>query len=169
MIFSAFATQSAVVDIDGKDAHYWTYASVVYCEVISSDEYEKNRYKLALKPIATFTGSLDSALHDRLVFENIVANKMFDGIAYDIPANGSKVVVVVEDYTNTEKPHYFIPPGPVHFMPRGHGLIEVTGFDDPKVTETIENLRKLRGKQREDAEKQSAAEKKSSAEPKSKP
>ena len=38
-------------------------------------------------------------------------------------------------------------------------LFEVTGFDDPKVAETIENLRKLRGKQREEAEKAKAEQK----------
>jgi hypothetical protein len=50
-------------------------------------------------------------------------------------------------------------------------LFEVTGFDDPKVTETIENLRKLRGKQREDAEKAKAekeAQQKAAAEKKGK-
>ena len=42
-------------------------------------------------------------------------------------------------------------------------LIEVTGFDDPKVTETIENLCKLRGKQREEAEKAKAERKAAAA------
>lgn len=33
-------------------------------------------------------------------------------------------------------------------------IFEVTGFDDPKVTETVENLCKVRGKQCEEAEKE---------------
>jgi hypothetical protein len=38
-------------------------------------------------------------------------------------------------------------------------MFEVTGFDDPNVTNTIENLRELRGKQRDEAEKAKAEQK----------
>jgi len=54
---------------------------------------------------------------------------------------------------------YLVPNGTVKFVPGHVGIVEVTGFDDPKVTETIENLRKLRGKQREEAEKSKAEQK----------
>jgi hypothetical protein len=37
------------------------------------------------------------------------------------------------------------------------GIIEVTGFDDPKVTETIEKLRKLRAAHRAEGEKKAPA------------
>jgi hypothetical protein len=71
------------------------------------------------------------------------------------------VVVFLECDTNGD---YSIPNGNASFFPKDDRgfrpcIFEVTGFDDPKVTETIENLRKLRGKQREEAEKAKAEQK----------
>jgi hypothetical protein len=76
--------------------------------------------------------------------------------------------VLVERYREKNSQSYAIPTGSASFFPidKNGGrpcVFEVSGFDDPKVAETIENLRKLRGKQREEAEKKAAAE------PKSKP
>ena len=89
------------------------------------------------------------------------------------PPSGAKVIVVVQRlFLPSDKVGYSIPNGAAAFFPEIEWpdtspptkvrpcLVEVTGFDDPKVTETIENLGKLRGKQREQAEKQAAAEKK---------
>jgi hypothetical protein len=49
------------------------------------------------------------------------------------------------------------------FMYQNRGLVTVEGFDDPKVTETIENLRKIRAKHREEAEKREAEKSKKSS------
>jgi hypothetical protein len=74
-----------------------------------------------------------------------------------VPKKGSKVVVLISGKEPDEHGRYYIAPSQVLFFPKDSygdkpALCEVTGFDDPKVTEIIENLRKLRGKQREEAE-----------------
>jgi hypothetical protein len=78
------------------------------------------------------------------------------------PRKGAKVVVVIRKIGSN--PIYSIENGHAGFFPRDKNgdqpcLFEVTGFDDPKVTETIDNLRKLRGKQRAEAEKAQAEKK----------
>jgi hypothetical protein len=146
--------------------------SVIYAEVV---DFEKpgGPNALHLKPLATLAGRFDSAYCDEILVDAWIGRSVGSYIP-KAPDKGAKVVVLVLHGVNDRKKQYtFVPDAIVNVFPKNaHGysppLFEVTGFDDPKVTETIENLRKLRGKQREEAEKQ-AAEQKPSADQKSKP
>jgi hypothetical protein len=108
------------------------------------------------------TGNFDPALTGE-----INAGVWIGGLISDIrqsPKTGAKVIVVIQDAQWKGKTVYMIPNGGASFLleidcndtfppsKERPCLFEVTGFEDPKVTETIENLRKLRGKQREESE-----------------
>ena len=105
-----------------------------------------------------------------IVAESNVVRYIGGGLLREAPQKGATAVVLLVRRNVGAKTTYWIPSSSVPCFPRlgqqpfpdaRPALCEVTGFDDPKVTETIENLRKLRGKQREEAEQKAAAEKKS--------
>jgi hypothetical protein len=148
---------------DGLGAESNERAPVVLAEVTAVQRDAAGDCNLHLRPIATLMGVLDP-LQD----EDISAFYAMDipstvpfGDATELPMKGQKAIVVLVHQSQPRATIYSVPFGPVPFMPKNKlgilsGLCQVTGFDDPKVTETIENLRKLRGKQREDAEKAKA-------------
>ncbi len=173
LVLLSFAGQAIMHGADGKLARYWDFASVVYAEVtdIAREERDRNipnqdygSFRIELKPIATLAGTLDPAYMGEIHTGASIGSEI--SVILKTPAKGAKVLVVIERINWNDQEYFGIPNGGATFFPQdksGHRpcLIEVTGFDDPKVTETIEKLRKLRGKQREEAE-QKAAEKKSS-------
>jgi hypothetical protein len=155
---------------EGNSAEYWRNAAVQYAEVLKVEAPEHGMDIIHLKPLAVLTGTCDAAYQ-----EEITANAWTGLVVSKIakpPVKGAKVLVVGSfNWTDNGKRYLFIPNGDATFFPEidrpnwPHPikdrpcLFEVTGFDDPKVTETIENLRKLRGKQREEAEKAEAEKK----------
>ena len=158
-----FASESAIAD-PGTAAELWDRGqTVLYAETIDAST-EKSWNTIRLKPLATLGGRMDPAFLGEISAHAWVGSSMISSI-HSLPAKGAKIVVVViPPNPEKEKGLYLIPNGDAAFFPtnaRGQQpcLFEVTGFDDPKVTETIENLRKLRGKQREEAERNAAAEK----------
>jgi hypothetical protein len=145
------------------------YLTVFYAEVVDTQPHEHvpirvTNWYIRLKPLATLSGHLDAACVGEITADAAISNGNVSVIA-SVPKKGSKVVVLVTGKEPDEHGHYYIAPSDVLFFPKDSNgnkpaLCEVTGVDDPKVTETIENLRKLRGKQREEAEQKAAAEKK---------
>jgi hypothetical protein len=143
--------------VDGKEPEVWERASVIYAAVTDVETNRPEQYVIHLQPLATLTGKFDSAMFSEIEVPSDVSKTSGNTMIRDVPKRGMRVIVYVgNDQVHPSR----IPAGPVFFMPDHLGLVEVTGFDDPKVTETIENLRKLRGKQREEAEQKAAAEKK---------
>jgi hypothetical protein len=157
---------------DGTERGYWNSTGVVYCEImkvevmreiveINGQSASSSTTKVVLKPIATLAGTIDPSSPS-----TIRADAEFGvgwSAMYEPPAEGSKAVVVIDRYEN----QFSIPNGGVLYMPNKRAIMEVNAFDDPKVTETIENLRKLRSQQHEKAE-QTKAEQKAAAEKKGK-
>jgi hypothetical protein len=159
-----FASESAIAD-PGTAAKHWDRGqAVLYAEMMDASA-EKSWNTIRLKPLATIGGRMDPAFSGEISAHAWIGSSMISSI-HSLLAKGAKVVVVViPPNPEKDKGLYFIPNGDADFFPtNAQGqqpcLFEVTGFDDPKVTETIENLRKLRGKQREEAEQKAAAEKK---------
>ena len=163
---------SAGIDgTDGERAGYWDTAAVLYAEVTEIHELGHSRYMIRLTPFATLTGGIDSATSASLTATATIASIQITVIP-KVPENGRKVIVLLQPATaipgvplqHSQPREYTIPNGNIMFLPKNDrtdrpALFEVTGFDDPKVTETIENLRKLRGQQREEAEKDKAEQK----------
>jgi hypothetical protein len=153
--------QFAIVGADGQPAEVWDSSAVLYAKVLSVEQRGPHTYLICLKPLATLTGEFDSAYRGDVLIGPAIGSREFTDIEV-VPAIGAKVVVLID---RSGQPIYTVRNGRAQFFPkneRGNApcLFEVTGFDDPKVTETIENLRKLRGKQREEAEQKAVAEKK---------
>ncbi len=137
---------------------------------------------MTLRPIATLAGKLDPAFAPDIRV-GASAGDLYGVAIRKSPAKGTQIVaLIVHGIAPRDAPeiqrhreYYYIPNAGISCFPLDNNpqvgrtpLFEVTGFDDPKVTETIENLRKLHGKQREEAEK-AKAEQKSAAEKKSSP
>jgi hypothetical protein len=144
--------------LDGTPAAYWNNALVVYAEVIGVELGSPSPACLVeLNPIAVLSGTLDPALQGSI---SASANiRLRHTLITEFPKKGQKVIVLLERDGDGK---YQIPDAIIKFFPKQRymPIFEVTGFDDPMVTETIENLHKLRGKQREEAEQKAAAEKK---------
>ncbi len=151
----------------GEPVDVWDNGAVIYAEVIAVENVRPTLYKVDLKPLATLTGSLDPAFLG-IVTADVIAGYRETSEFANLPSKGAKVIVFIEKVDGTWRR---VPNGSNDFLagidrkgafpPAKHYpcLFEVTGFDDPKVTETIENLRKLRGKQREEAKKAPAGKK----------
>jgi hypothetical protein len=149
---------------DVNNPAYWDRAAVVYAEITKVSLESVATYKIQIHPIATLTGDFDSAYHDDLSAYASFGNVMVSD-RQKPPQEGTKAIVIFDWGTEKYSDQYWITDRGASFMPidkRGMrpSICEVTGFDDPKVTETIENLRKLRGRQREETERKAAAEKK---------
>ena len=153
--------QFAIHSPPADEPKTWEFCSVVFATVVAyEDLHFAGRVKLV--PLATLSGNLDSALEGEVTAGAEIGNLETTDIL-TAPRVGTKVIVFLARDING---NYRIPNGGASFFPKSDiganpCICEVTGFDDPKVTETIENLRKLRGKQREEAEQKAAAKKKS--------
>jgi hypothetical protein len=149
-----------------KDAFFWDNHAVIYAE-ITEVKKDRGSYFVDLLPFATLTGKWDAAF-DRQVTAGVWVTPETApnaSMINEVPKKGTKVVASIARPMVLKGASWFgLPNGPVMFMAQNKGTIEVTGFDDPKVTETIEKLPKLRAKQREEAEKNAPA--KSAAAPK---
>jgi hypothetical protein len=158
----AIAGSCAVIGADGTDPRLWESGSVLYAEVVNVEHNVGNTYRIALRPIATLSGSFDPAIHTEISTNASIGDQLVDGsLIRKVPEKSAKVVVLVQRLVSppSQPNSYGIPNGPLNFG-SGIGLVEVSGFDDPKVTEMIESVRKIRSKQREEAEQKAAAEKK---------
>ncbi len=150
----------------GTEARVWEHVAVVYAEVLDAKQQDDSpsKWKLRLRPLATLTGHFDAAENDDLEAMALMRNFAVSHIV-NVPVKGTKVIALLGGVGVANDDLYSIPPGDAVITPVNENgdrpcLFEVTGFDDPKVTETIENLRKLRGQQCEEAEKAAASEKK---------
>jgi hypothetical protein len=154
--------EAIVIGTDGKNADQWNGSSVIYAVVKAVTKDKHGMYTVQLEPLATLTGRFDPAYDGEIApHVQIDGPLAIDGSTIEhVPEKGTKVLAFVGNDIHPKNYTPTILNGSVTFMPGGRGLAEVTGFDDPKVTETIENLRKLRGKQREETEQKAAAEKK---------
>jgi hypothetical protein len=154
-----------IITSDGTERGYWNSTGVVYCEIVKVEVVHKvseinghpapsSTITVVLKPIATLAGTIDPSTQSTI---RAYAEFGFGWSAMlDPPTEGSKAVVVIDRYEKG----FSIPNGGVLYMPDKVAITEVKDFDDPKVTKTIDNLRKLRGRQREEAEQKAVAQKK---------
>src|SRR3954471_20641946 len=147
-ILFSLATLTSVQSA-GVAAISWKHQSVIFATVSDATQNSPTEWTLKLKTLATLSGELDSALMGE-ISANVLVRPLVSQIP-EAPAKGTKIVVVVTYPQVGDVLNFWIPAGSAAFFPTNqHGdnpcLFEVTGFDDPKVTETIENLRKLRGK-----------------------
>ncbi len=146
---------AVIQDENGDPPAYWKNAAVIYARIDDVKKVLGDQYKLRLRGIATLTGEYDTAAEN--IIDVDVRIQWGQRAVQFVPPRGVHVIALIQRDRNGS---YFIPDVRPRFLAAPEPLITVTGFDDPKVTETIENLRKLRGKQREEAEKAAASEKK---------
>lgn len=155
-----------IITKDGTEAGYWDNKAVVYCEITKVEAVREtakmNRQlvegqttTVVLKPIAALTGTIDPTSVPTIRAYTVFGLKWCGELTQ--PTDGAKAIVVIETYGEGK---FAIPNGAVLYMPDKLGICEVKNFDDPKVTETIENLRKLRGKQREEVDQKTGEKKK---------
>jgi hypothetical protein len=113
--------------------------AVVYGDVVSvTDRDGRADYPITLKVRCTLAGPYDAA---RFPFPEVVLAYRYGlGVRPPSPPKVNAHVVVRMIYSD----RWFIPysPPPAPYMPGGKPIVEVTGFDDPKVTDIISSLRK---------------------------
>ena len=159
-IVLAFASQFPVIMIDGSYPDLWKRAAVLYAEILDVKKVpdppgkqqggEYGEYTVRVRPLATLTGDFDSALRADIPLHVsiVIPATMSSSSIENIPPAGKRIVVMTMWNDDTPQRRYDVTNSKVTFLPSTDGgypaLFEVTGFDDPKVTETIENLRKLR-------------------------
>ncbi len=161
LLLIGVALRCGISGLSQAPAEIWEDTAVIYAEVLGVQSGAGHGFIIELKPLATLSGRVDAAFEGKLFATVVIGDSQIREISAP-PKKGAKVIAVV--IQNNSKWHNAgIPNGSASFLPltglnTAPCLFEVTGFDDPKVTETIEKLQKLRGKQREEAEK-AAAEK----------
>lgn len=145
-------------------AHKWQQLAVLYAEVGDAEKLvdgkrvkltEKDRTKeslgdcyIQLKPLATLTGNFDCALHKEFVVHASIRGFGLQLQPSDIPrvpGEGAKVIVLV----HWRSGKYNVRQDSVAFFPKNEennrpALCPVENFEDPKVKEVIEALRKIR-------------------------
>jgi hypothetical protein len=131
----------------GAEEGFWKNKAVVYAEVVSVANVEQNRGRLTLQVKATLSGSYDAAA--RPVMEaDLFHSRLYNGIRRLPPANTRVVAVLERQETvapgRVSDPRYWVLPYETRFMPGSAPLIEVAGFDDPKVTDILTRLREVR-------------------------
>ena len=162
-----------------ESGEYWAENDVfvLFAKVIDVED-ARGGVIMTLRPIATLAGRFDPAFAPDIRV-GASAGFLFGVVLPKGPAKGAYIVALIkhgiaprdEPEMQSHPEYYSVPNASISCFPptnasqlgpaHAPALFEVAGFDDPKVTETIENLRKLRGKQREEAEQKAAAEKKS--------
>ena len=117
----------------------WIRGTVMYAEVTEVTKGNVGfQYTIGLLPLATVTGSIDP------IRQGPISAECYTGGQIDeVPAKGSKVLVYVWRYETDGKSGYMIPDGAAAVMPDAKGIVEVKGFDDPKVMQTIKSARAL--------------------------
>jgi hypothetical protein len=160
-ILSLLLLSMAIHNPDGEESRFWNHAAVVYAQITRVESVDPIRNTIYFRPIATLTGDFDAAFQGERSASAAIGSAELTLIA-KAPKKDAKVILLLDII---ESRRLVIRNGAAPFLPKDDQgnrpcLIDVTGFDDPKVTETIENLRKLRGKQREEAEQKAAAAKK---------
>ena len=145
--------------IVGMGVGYNAGTIVVYAEVKNVQQTEGPSHIIKLDPLSTLMGDLDPSME-----VSISAAVSIGGNVSEIaepPPVGAKVICLlsrVTSKTRRDNIRFTITNGVMtHFPKQINGkespaMFIVSGFDDPKVKETIENLRKYRAKDREEAE-----------------
>jgi len=136
---------------DTEHAKFWDDAAVVYAEV---NDYQRPNGKGAVIefwPIATLTGALDSALSGKITATADIGT--VGARILRVPANGSKVVVLLERKDAASGQSYRVPNAPIEFFPANENgdhpaMFEVNGVDDARVQKAVTQLRELRSRHR---------------------
>src|SRR5436189_1344903 len=133
-------TVAGVEVTTGTDANYWNDSFVVYAEFLSAKKTTGTHYVVRVKPIATLAGTYDPSAHSDIIAETEIGSTIGDGSEIPtVPKKNSKILIVIDRRSISATKRNFVPSGPVLFMAGRRGMIEVSGFDDEKVSDTIEN------------------------------
>jgi hypothetical protein len=117
------------------------YESVVYADITSVTERDgKPYYPITLKIRCTLAGPYDAARFPVLT-TSIVRRWQLGQPPLPAPpkVNAHVVVCLVSGRVPWYIPYYY----PAPFMPDEWPILEVTGFDDPKVTDILSRMRKI--------------------------
>jgi hypothetical protein len=117
----------------------------VYAYVVSTTETGPAQLRVKLEIFATLAGAYDAAKEPVLETELYYGGK--GSAIKNAPAGRSYVVAIVQrlrDVNGRALDRKVIPSAYMKFMPNEAAILEVNGFDDPKVRELISRLRRLR-------------------------
>jgi len=141
VLMSANAS-AAMVSLDGEASDFWESHSLVYGRVESATEVGPSRYRVRIRPVATLVGSL------QCVFVETLDAVMFVGQTSTMsspPEAGSHYIMLIYGRKNSAGGFvYFIPSGPIRFMPSRQAVAKVSSIDDAVVYEIAEAIRKAR-------------------------
>jgi len=136
---------AALPSIEGTEPKLWSEFSVVYAHVASVAKVGASRVAVTLCVDATLTGGFDAAaqslLHTELSYAEMSSVR-------EAPKANSHVIAVL--YLRPGDDRYTITSAIVRFMPGEASIVEVEGFDDPKVAAVISRLRALRAATQKD-------------------
>ena len=140
----------------GREQGAWTEDrnSVVIAKIEDIEELDAKldhgTHHATIHPIATIAGTLDPSLYSTLDVRFYVSD-MTSSIkrSKPLPKNGDLVLVVISlaappTKDETSPKNGFIISDICTFMPNDSSLVELKGFDDSRVMETLERLRKVR-------------------------
>jgi hypothetical protein len=126
----------------GEEVGYWSTHSVIYAKVtgterLTSEEYMLGTHRLQVLPQATLAGNFDSALYSTLDLGVWVSPWISN---CPKPPESAFVLLVIQKRGED----HFVSPCMPTYMPKASSIVEVEGFTDPLVEETIESLRSVR-------------------------
>jgi hypothetical protein len=128
-----------VKTIRGTERGLWEKAAVVYAEVASVEQGARwLQATVTLDVKATLSGSLDAA--DKHLLKVDAECYPHTGIRWP-PKPKMRLIVLVR---REQGEHYAVPRDAVLFMPNRGPMMQVEGFDDPKVDRLLAALRIVR-------------------------
>ena len=126
----------------GEEVGYWTTHSVIFAKVsgverLETEEFMLGTHRLQVQPKATLAGNFDSALYSPLDV-GIWISPWFSN-CQKVPESGFVLLVIQKRGED-----YFVTPCTLTYMPNSSGIVEVEGFTDPLVEETMKSLQSVR-------------------------
>jgi hypothetical protein len=152
-LFHLRAATAGIKTYTGLGDPFWQDFSAVYAYVVSTTETGPAHLRVRLEIFATFAGAYDAAQKPMLESDLYYGTS---GALNKPPAVPSRVVAIVQrlrDVNGRLLDRYVIPSAFMTFMPNEAAILEVNGFDDPKVQEVISRLRRLRAPSKDAAKK----------------
>ena len=136
----------------GAEPRLWTdyHYSVIVAEIrdVRKIPGDGDRpYAATLVPAATIAGDFDASLHPTLSVRFYVS--ALTSSINRPPQNGTLVlasVVIGRRHADEKEPSDWIDSDLVAFMPGQSGLVALECFADPKVAQTLEKIRAVRGR-----------------------
>lgn len=147
---------AAEVQTAGAGAIGLPSVAVVYGEVVSVSKVKPRQVHVTLNVKCTLTGPFDAAACPVLEAAMDLGGPLdwaMGGVTREPPKPKARVVAILWSHPAPFFIPWGIPLRDLGYAPSGEGIVEVSGFEDPKVAQIIARLREVRAANRPGAAK----------------